>query len=283
MVQASNSSATTIVYSDKTLVYSCPTSNGSWTVQKIGDMAGIVADGPGCQVQFTFTGDSIMVYGATGTEAGVFGCWVDNNNLWGGWWNAYGTGNWFMPYTQMCNIAGIGYGKHTVSVVNDPNSNSLLYFTGLLLFPHLPPAPALILQPSFYATGLMYTTNSSIQAWADPYVQGCGPAYTFSTGEITTLPASSDASTSGSATGTSASTAASASATQSALESELGGFQGIVALALCAIALVALASLLIGCMCCRRKPPPQKKKVNALADAIRDSERSERQSSLAVL
>lgn len=142
MVPSSNANETTLVHTDAALIYACPLpkDKGSWShASVLGDFTASEATGAGCNVKFAFTGsslppfspgaielmiaagDSVTMYGATGTEAGVFGCSV--TALASGWWNAFGTANYFVPYSGSCTLAGLGFGKHTVTMTNDPSAS----------------------------------------------------------------------------------------------------------------------------------------------------------------
>lgn len=61
------------------------------------------------------------MYGGTGPKAGVFGC-STSSDIWEavGWWNAYGTATFFAAYQGSCTIAGLGFGKHTITMTNSP-------------------------------------------------------------------------------------------------------------------------------------------------------------------
>ncbi|POY73372.1 hypothetical protein BMF94_3709 [Rhodotorula taiwanensis] len=75
MTQASDDHDTIVVHSDAGVTYGCPRKTDTWQVESLTDsLSAHVASGPGCFMRYSFTGDSIQVYGASGLQAGVFGC-----------------------------------------------------------------------------------------------------------------------------------------------------------------------------------------------------------------
>jgi hypothetical protein len=111
-----------------------------------------------------------------------------------GWWNAYGSANFYRPYSGSCSIQGIGYDKHTIQLTNSP-------CTPRSVFP-LRKAPQLIRdsrpadQPKkVYFTGLRMTTNQTQPIWETLKWEACCQKFTFPDGVATTVGASASTGT----------------------------------------------------------------------------------------
>ncbi|GAA5990130.1 hypothetical protein JCM10908_005836 [Rhodotorula pacifica] len=170
MQQVSDEQNTIVLHSDASLSYGCPKSGDSWQQESLTDsLTAHTATGPGCWMRYTFQGDSVQVYGASGLQAGVFGCSVNAGptNA-SGWWNAYGSSNFYAPYRGSCKIQGLGYDKHTIQLTNSPYQPKKVYFTGL-----------------------RFTTNESQPIWQSLKWEACCQQFTFPDGVATTVPASS--------------------------------------------------------------------------------------------
>ncbi|GAA6035619.1 hypothetical protein JCM8097_004931 [Rhodosporidiobolus ruineniae] len=239
MTQGEQDGSFIVLQSDSAIDYWCPHSADKWEDTALSDsLQAKTATGAGCTASYTFTGDSVQIYGATGVDAGVFGCsvTVTSSRNETDWWDAAASANYFRPYAGSCSIAGIGYGKHTVQLVNSPS--------------------------------LRYTANTTQPVWENLAWSGCCSEHTWADGEATTV-APDSATVSASAT---ASATASASSSATATDDFLGmpkkyAIPGIVALA----ALVVISSLLIGCLCCRKRPASNAPGAGAtrLATALR--------------
>ncbi|GAA5878271.1 hypothetical protein JCM3774_001136 [Rhodotorula dairenensis] len=169
MQQASDGQDTIVLHTDPSLSYGCPKKGDSWQQEKLTDsLTAHTATGPGCWMRYTFQGDSVQVYGASGLQAGVFGCSVNAGptNV-SGWWNAFGSANFYQPYRGSCSIQGLGYDKHTVQLANSPYQPKKVYFTGL----HV-------------------TTNKSQPIWENLKWEGCCQQFTFPEGVATSIGAS---------------------------------------------------------------------------------------------
>ncbi|KAM0786319.1 hypothetical protein ACM66B_001794 [Microbotryomycetes sp. NB124-2] len=169
MKPMSNAEYTVVVHTDPAIEYDCPTKDGNWTHNNVlaGTLTGSMTSGPGCYVRFTFTGDSVTMYGGTGPKFGVFQCsTTGSDDLWEatGAWNAFGQSNFFKAYQGSCTIAGLGYSRHQITLTNSPHNPKSLVFTGL-----------------------MYRTNKTAVQWAAPQFDACCPAYTFPEGATTTI------------------------------------------------------------------------------------------------
>ncbi|KAK4051963.1 hypothetical protein OIO90_004493 [Microbotryomycetes sp. JL221] len=130
MKPLSNSDYTVIVHTDPAIEYNCPTQEGNWTHNNVlpgTSITGSITSGPGCYVRFTFTGDSVTMYGGTGPKFGVFQCHT-STEVWDatGAWNAFGQTNFFKAYQGSCTIAGLGYDKHTITLTNSPRATTTL-------------------------------------------------------------------------------------------------------------------------------------------------------------
>ncbi|GAA5852188.1 hypothetical protein JCM8547_006693 [Rhodosporidiobolus lusitaniae] len=210
-----------ILHDDSSISYTCPNADDKWTTESLTDsLTAKTATGAGCSATYTFTGDTIQVYGATGTDAGVFGCSVDigsdiNSTE---WWNAYGTTNTYKPYQGACLMQGLGYDVHTIQYVNSAYEPGKIYFTGL-----------------------HYTINSSQTAWETHTWAACCAEYTYPDGVATTVSA--------------AASATSTSTTVAGFET-----QTVVGVMVALFALIIVSSLLVGCLCCRKRKAasPQK-------------------------
>ncbi|BGP17878.1 hypothetical protein JCM10213v2_005920 [Rhodosporidiobolus nylandii] len=126
---------TIILHTDGNLNYTCPAGTkdaDAWKAEGLTDaLTAHTATGPGCKVQYTFKGDSIQIYGATASDAGVFGCSVDTSVMqYTNWWNAQGSANTFEPYKGSCIMQGIGYDTHLVEFENTAFEAKKIYFTG---------------------------------------------------------------------------------------------------------------------------------------------------------
>ncbi|PRQ78196.1 hypothetical protein AAT19DRAFT_9264 [Rhodotorula toruloides] len=182
MAAFSDDLTTIVVHTDSSIEYGCPLAGDSWQQESLTDsLTAHTATGKGCYMKYTFTGDSVQVYGATGVQAGVFGCSI-GTSLWNatGWWNAYGSGNHFQPYAGSCQMQGLGYDSHEIQLVNSPNEPKKLYFTG---------APAVLVakpsrpsQPSPSLAGLRFTTNKTQTVWETHSWSACCAGYTFPQG-----------------------------------------------------------------------------------------------------
>ncbi|BGP49771.1 hypothetical protein JCM10450v2_005676 [Rhodotorula kratochvilovae] len=213
MEQYSDSNDTVVLHGDGSITYFCPDDGDEWTVEQLSDsLSAHTATGAGCKMEYAFTD------GATGTDAGVFGCSVDTS-MWNatGWWNGYGTSNTYKPYQGSCQMKGLRYDKHTIQLVNSPYQPGKVYFTGL-----------------------RYTTNRTQQIWETHSWDACCAGYTFPDGVATTVDAQP-------------------SATSTATTGAGGGFGGMstgtTLSVVCGLGIVlVLASVLIGCMCCKKRP-----------------------------
>ncbi|GAA6054794.1 hypothetical protein RTBOTA2_004248 [Rhodotorula toruloides] len=233
MAAFSDDLTTIVVHTDSSIEYGCPLAGDSWQQESLTDsLTAHTATGKGCYMKYTFTGDSVQVYGATGVQAGVFGCSI-GTSLWNatGWWNAYGSGNHFQPYAGSCQMQGLGYDSHEIQLVNSPNEPKKLYFTGL-----------------------RFTTNKTQTVWETHSWSACCAGYTFPQGVGTIV------SVAPSATGSSGSSVGGLST----------GTFGFVIVGVAAA--IILASVLVGCMCCRKRPSAD---PSAHLQAVLDSEDSE--------
>ncbi|GAA6024546.1 hypothetical protein JCM11491_000601 [Sporobolomyces phaffii] len=142
--------------------FECPNKRDAWQDVTVGkELQAKVAQGPGCYMDYTFTGDSIQIYGTTGTEAGIFGCFVTTPQ-WNasGWWDAGGGATLQNAYQGSCKMQGLGYGEHTVRLVNSPEDPKKLYFTGV-----------------------RYSTNETQVPWSARKWDGCCPVVTWPDGK----------------------------------------------------------------------------------------------------
>ncbi|GAA5894377.1 hypothetical protein JCM6882_007643 [Rhodosporidiobolus microsporus] len=247
MEVSSDEDNTVVLHTDSSISYSCPTKGDEWTTESLTDsLTAHTATGAGCTMSYTFTGDQIQVYGASGKDAGVFGCEVDltkdlNKT---GWWNAYGVTDTFRPYQGSCRMQGLGYDKHTIKLINSPNGSPLTSS-------YLSDEPQKV-----YFTGLRYTTNESQNSvWEDTKWEACCGSYTFPDGAPTTV-----------------TTAPSSTSTKSG-GSTIGGLsnQSFVFVMIVLCVGIILASLLIGCLCCRKRPATTPaSSTSKLAEALRD-------------
>ncbi|BGP33555.1 hypothetical protein JCM10296v2_005359 [Rhodotorula toruloides] len=232
MAAFSDDLTTIVVHTDSSIEYGCPLEGDSWQQESLTDsLTAHTATGKGCYMKYTFTGDSVQVYGATGVQAGVFGCSI-GTSLWNatGWWNAYGSGNHFQPYAGSCQMQGLGYDSHEIKLVNSPNEAKKLYFTGL-----------------------RFTTNKTQTVWDTHSWSACCAGYTFPQGVGTVV------SVAPSATGSSG----------SSVDGLSTGTFGFVIVGVAAA--IILASVLVGCMCCRKRPSAD---PSAHLKAVLDSEDS---------
>lgn len=98
MQTSSNADETVVLYSDASINYVC-NSGTTWTVLKLNtSLSGRSTSAAGCYVEYTFTGDRVQVFGAQSTSTGVYGCIVDDNPLFTGWWDASSSANIMVPY-----------------------------------------------------------------------------------------------------------------------------------------------------------------------------------------
>ncbi|GAA6053166.1 hypothetical protein JCM3770_002886 [Rhodotorula araucariae] len=209
---------TVVLHSEGSLTYGCPNGGDEWVVEDLTDsLSAHTTTGAGCYVSYAFKGDGVQVYGATGSDGGVFGCSVSaGSRNYTGWWNGYGTTNTYKPYQGSCAMYGLGYDEHTVLLVNSPYRPGKVWFTGL-----------------------RYSTNKTEQLWETHTWDACCAEYTFPQGVATTVDVKPQATDSAAASGTTV----------------VGMSSGTTALVVCGLGLViALASLLIGCMCCKKRP-----------------------------
>ncbi|ORY63693.1 hypothetical protein BCR35DRAFT_334797 [Leucosporidium creatinivorum] len=237
MQGSSDAEETVIVHSDSSLEYGCP-QNGTWSHSQVlsGSLTASTVDGAGCYVSFTFTGDSVQMFGATGPKAGVFGC-STSSDIWQavGWWSAFGTTPYFASYQGSCTIAGLGFGKHTITMTNSPSELHLL--------------------PRFSAV-----------TWAAPEWSGCCPVYTFPDGAATTVEPSSGSTESASPTATTTASTSTVSPAATSYE-----WKSILGVSLAALGIVALASL---AMCCKTRGKKKSGDLSSLAKEM-DPERSD--------
>ncbi|GAA5998607.1 uncharacterized protein JCM10292_002820 [Rhodotorula paludigena] len=220
MEQSVDANNTVVLHSDSSITYSCPNEADQWTVEDLTDaLSAHTATGAGCTVSYAFKGDSIFLYGATAPDAGVFGCSVEaSGRNFTAWYNAQGSANVFKPYQGSCSMQGLGFDKHTVQFVNSPYQPQKIYFTGL-----------------------RFSTNSSENPWEERAWQGCCAGYTFPDGVPTVVEIKPSATgTTGSGNGTTG---------VFGMSSRTGLFL-ILGLGLA----IVLASVLVGCMCCRKRP-----------------------------
>ncbi|BGP49759.1 hypothetical protein JCM10450v2_005664 [Rhodotorula kratochvilovae] len=232
---------TVVLHSEGSLTYACPNDGDEWVVEDLTDsLSAHTATGAGCYVQYAFKGDGVQIYGATGTDGGVFGCSVSaGSRNYTGWWNGYGTSNTYKPYQGSCAMQGLGWDEHTIQLVNSPYQPGKVWFTGL-----------------------RYSTNKTEQPWETHSWDACCAGYTFPDGVATTV--ESKPKTTGAASGTSVA----------------GMSTGTMLMVVCGLGLViALASVLIGCMCCKKRPASGNAGTkSALRDALNsDSSDSESQ------
>ncbi|GAA5912426.1 hypothetical protein JCM8208_005167 [Rhodotorula glutinis] len=215
MEQYTDSNDTVVLHDDLSVTYSCPTAGDEWVVEQLTDsLSAHTATGAGCTVEYAFQGDAVQIYGATGTEGGVFGCSVTaSGRNFTGWWNGRGTSNTFQPYQGSCSMQGLGWDGHTVQLVNSPYQPGKVWFTGL-----------------------RFSTNKTQSPWETHAWDTCCAAYTFPEGVATTVDA---APTSGASSG-------------GAVAGMSSGTTMFVVVGLAAV--VILASLLIACMCCSKRP-----------------------------
>ncbi|GAA5851709.1 hypothetical protein JCM3766R1_005680 [Sporobolomyces carnicolor] len=146
--------------------FECPKKGDSWKDVTLGtELHAKYAEGPGCYMEYQFTGDSIQIFGTTGTEAGIFGCFV-TTPLWNSteWWDASGGATQTNAYAGSCQMNGLGYSEHTVRLVNSPLDPKKVYFTGL-----------------------RYTTNKTQVPWSNHQWDTCCPSYTFPEGQEPTI------------------------------------------------------------------------------------------------
>ncbi|GAA5991941.1 hypothetical protein JCM11641_001598 [Rhodosporidiobolus odoratus] len=222
-----------LLHTDSAIEYSCPGKDDSWSTESLTDsLTAKTATGAGCTMKFTFTGDSIQLYGATGKDAGVFGCSVDTSVMnYTDWWSGEGSSNTYQPYQGSCTMQGIGYDKHTVQLVNSPNEPKKVYFTGL-----------------------HYTVNESQNTWESLSWTACCPEYTFPDGVATTVKPAATAAAGNSGTNI------------GGLDKQTFTFV-LIAMAI----VIILASLLVGSLCCKRRPATGKK-TDPLVDALKDDD-----------
>ncbi|GAA5941515.1 hypothetical protein JCM3775_005099 [Rhodotorula graminis] len=182
----------------------------------------------------------MQIYGASGTDGGVFGCSVSaSNRNYTGWWNAYGASNTYKPFQGSCAMQGLGWDDHTVQLVNSPYQPGKIWFTGL-----------------------RYSTNKTEIPWETHSWDACCAGYTFPDGVATTVESKPTA------TGSSGSTLAGMSS----------GTALFVVCGLGAV--VVLASLLVAMMCCKKRPAaddagPKNALRKALDSDSDDSEESQ--------
>ncbi|GAA5852483.1 hypothetical protein JCM9279_003465 [Rhodotorula babjevae] len=215
MEQYTDSNDTVVLHDDLSVTYSCPTAGDEWVVEQLTDsLSAHTATGAGCKVEYAFEGDAVQIYGATGTEGGVFGCSVTaSGRNFTGWWNGRGTSNTFNPYQGSCSMQGLGWDGHTVQLVNSPYQPGKVWFTGL-----------------------RFSTNKTQSPWETHAWDTCCAAYTFPEGVATTI-----------------AVAPTSSAPSGGAVAGLGsGTTMLVVGGLAAV--VVLASLLIACMCCSKRP-----------------------------
>ncbi|TNY20777.1 hypothetical protein DMC30DRAFT_446764 [Rhodotorula diobovata] len=226
MAPFSDGDDTVVVHSDVGITYACPNKGDEWVVEDLTDsLSAHTATGAGCYMSYAFKGESrrsgswlssdgMQIYGATGTEGGVFGCSVSaSGRNYTGWWNAYGASNTFQPYQGSCAMQGLGWDDHTVQLVNSPYQPGKVWFTGL-----------------------RFSTNKTEIPWETHTWDACCAAYTFPDGVATTVESKPT------------STAASGST--------IAGMRSSTALfVICGLgAVIVLASLLVGMMCCKKRP-----------------------------
>ncbi|GAA5954633.1 hypothetical protein JCM3765_003835 [Sporobolomyces pararoseus] len=138
--------------------FACPKKGDSWQDVTLGtELQAKFAQGAGCYMEYVFTGDSIQIFGSTGTEAGIFGCFVTTPQ-WNAteWWDAAGPATITDAYAGSCQMNGLGYSEHTVRLVNSPVNPKKVYFTGL-----------------------RYTTNKTQVPWANHQWDTCCPKVTW--------------------------------------------------------------------------------------------------------
>ncbi|GAA5833077.1 hypothetical protein JCM11251_006507 [Rhodosporidiobolus azoricus] len=234
MEQHADANDAVILHTDSSISYTCPTKGDEWKVESLTDgLSAHTATGAGCTMEYTFTGNLIQIYGATGKEAGVFGCEVELTKDLDktGWWQGYAGTDTFRPYQGSCRMAGLGYDKHTVRLINSPSNPQKVYFTGL-----------------------RFSTNQSQSAWDETSWDACCGTYTFEEGEATTV-------------------ATAPSATSTKKGSTIGGLDtdDFLFLTTGLAGVIILSSLLIGCLCCRKRPAAGPASgTSKLADALRD-------------
>ncbi|GAA6063803.1 hypothetical protein JCM10212_005966 [Sporobolomyces blumeae] len=203
------------------LTFACPNKQDEWKDETLGtELQAKVANGAGCYVEYTFKGDTVQIYGATGTEAGIFGCFVtapSQNST--GWWDAGGLANTFEPYQGSCSIGGLGYGDHTVRLVNSPTDPKKVYFTGL-----------------------RYTANKTETPWAARSWSGCCAEATWPGDEAPSVEIGSSSSPSSNNSTTSGAVVAGMS----------NGTSAFLVIAL--IVIVSIAGIFVGVMCCKKRP-----------------------------
>ncbi|GAA5907411.1 uncharacterized protein JCM6883_001196 [Sporobolomyces salmoneus] len=209
--------------------FECPKAGDSWKDVTLGtELQAKYAEGAGCYMEYVFTGDSIQIYGTTGTEAGIFGCFVTTPQ-WNAteWWDASGGATATNAYAGSCFMNGLGYSEHTVRLVNSPVDPKKAYFTGL-----------------------RYTTNKTQVPWSSHEWDGCCSKATFAGGEAPKVEI-------GGATGN-------GTANGAVVGDVIGGMSNGTALALimAAIVVISLATILLFTMCCKRRGgSPQRKSV----------------------
>jgi hypothetical protein len=208
--------------------------------------------------------------------------------------------NYYVPYAGSCELSGLGYGTHTIQLVNSPCPFSYS-------LPLLPPSTLNFSPPDepgyVYLTGIHYTTNKTQPVWANLEWDACCVEYTFPDGVATSVSSAVASSTVASvSSGSSAAQTASATSTNSS-NSGTSAFNPVTlgasffppslarlhtdhlqpllslrhtflaSLAGWIIATVTiciiLASLLVGCLCCRKRPSTGKASTSSLAAALK--------------
>ncbi|GAA5979943.1 hypothetical protein JCM5350_005548 [Sporobolomyces pararoseus] len=132
--------------------FACPKKGDTWQDVTLGtELQAKFAQGAGCYMEYVFT------VGSTGTEAGIFGCFVTTPQ-WNAteWWDAAGPATVTDAYAGSCQMNGLGYGEHTVRLVNSPVNPKKVYFTGL-----------------------RFTTNKTQVPWSNHQWDTCCPKVTW--------------------------------------------------------------------------------------------------------
>ncbi|GAA5882880.1 hypothetical protein JCM16303_006624 [Sporobolomyces ruberrimus] len=241
-MQVYNDKETTIavVGTSSGFTFKCPKSSDSWKDVTLGkELNAKVAEGAGCYMEYIFTGDSIQLYGTTGIEAGIFGCFVTTPQ-WNatGWWDAGGGATLTNAYQGSCILAGLGFGEHTVRLTNSPQNPKKVYFTGL-----------------------RYTKNETRVPWAAHELEGCCPEATWPDGKVPTVQL-----------GGAAGNATADGTTGSVIAGMSNG--SALFLIMAVIIVISLASILLFAMCCKRRPASGTSAQDRLQQALQSKGRS---------
>ncbi|GAA6035617.1 hypothetical protein JCM8097_004930 [Rhodosporidiobolus ruineniae] len=262
MAQGEEDGAVVILERDEDMVFSCPDENDKWeTTLLTTSLQARMTTGAGCTISYTFVGDSVQIcefflfllllfprllpsLPATGAAAGVFGCSVNATSSYNetGWFDASALTNDFRPYFGLCNISNLGFGTHTVYLINSPSNPKNLYFTGI-----------------------RYTVFSGLINWVLDTWDSDLPV---AAAENTAVSYSSNATaSSGSASSSMASAHTSTSSGLATLidvnNSNFWWF--LIAVA----ALILISALLVGCLCCRKRPAAKTHSFSSLTELSR--------------